>query len=153
MAIKEFKKNHWYRYTGPKDFNFGNKNIKNFILDGEWHQCNGVNVYSGINFYNYINYYFDFSEIMEHLEERPNSPFKWGDKLICIYNNEIRYYIGEHPLSKASIVISDEHGQTLIGNPNSYSLYKEPEVKELTMEELEEHFGCKVKIVKEDERE
>ena len=78
-----------------------------------------------------IDYYVDLSP-----------KYKKGDK-VC-------YGMMEEPYEIESIVlgyiIKDTAG--FVGFEDNLSLYKEPQVQEVTMYDLEKKYGCKVKVVK-----
>lgn len=66
--------------------------------------------------------------------------FKKGDRVYCKKLNID--FTWDKDYSIALWVDDDLYSE------NDFELYKEPTTKELTMKELENHFNCKVKIVK-----
>ena len=70
----------------------------------------------------------------------PDLTFKHDpdNRIIKVYRTHDRHYFGDKPHSR--FLIAEEHG---------FECIYEELVKEVTMAEVEEKFGCKVKIIKE----
>ena len=79
------------------------------------------------------------------LNENTNNFFAYGKMDLSKYDEELRYKGNDIDFDIVSVYESSEINVSKIAN----KILDRKEEKEITMAEIEEKFGCKVKIVKE----
>ena len=82
-----------------------------------------------------INRFRSFSMLNEDLTFK----YDLGNRIIKVWRTKDQHYLGDKAITKYHA--AENHGFECI--------YEELMIKEVTMAEVEEKFGCKVKIVKE----
>ncbi len=76
------------------------------------------------------------------------SKFNLGDKVQINWSCQNFYIIKEILINNIGQNMYHFENSIYVANESKIRLYEEPQVKEVTMKDVEEKYGCKVKIVK-----